>query len=434
MSRKLIVLSVDAMVSEDVEKLKKMPNTRRYMPKPAEIKRVRTIYPTITYPVHTAIATGCYADKTGVFSNNVVEPGRKSSGKWQWFHDSVKVPDIFTAAKRKGLTTAAVFWPVTGNHPDIDWNIDEYWTQSDIPGDTLHDAMARSGSTPEVLDIVDKYEPLIRGHQRQHPYADDFVMYCACEMITRFKPDLLMIHPANIDSYRHGFGLWNDEVDRGIMEADDWIGMLVRAMKTAGTYEGTDLAVISDHGQIDITRNISINSVFVREGLIRLDDKGEIASWDAWVMSGGTSAWCFLRDPGDKAVYDRVYGLLKDLVSAGVYGISEVMTTEEAEKRERLSGPFSFVLETDGYTSFGEKLTMPYASSFDITDYRYGHATHGHLPDKGPQPVFLASGPSFRENVCVERRPIVDETATFAKILGLDMPGIDGVPVDELLK
>jgi hypothetical protein len=77
---------------------------------------------------------------------------------------------------------------------------------------------------------------------------------------------------------------------------------------------------------------------------------------------------------------------------------------------------------------------MPYASSFDITDYRYGHATHGHLPDKGPQPVFLAQGPSFRENAVVDRRPIVDETATFAKILGLDMPGIDGVPVDELLK
>ena len=434
MGRKLIVLSVDAMVSEDVEKLKSMPNAHRYMSSPAEIKRVRTIYPTITYPVHTAIATGCYPDKNGVFCNDVVAPGRKGSGKWNWFHDSVKVPDIFTAAKKIGLTTAAVFWPVTGNHPDIDWNIAEYWTQRDIPEDTLHAAFERAGSSPEVLEIVDKYEPLIRGHQRQHPWADDFVMYCACEMVTRFKPDLLMIHPANIDSYRHSFGLWNDEVDRGIAEADNWIGMLVHAMKTAGTYDETDLAVISDHGQIDITRNVSINAVLVKEGLIKTDDKGEITGWDAWVMSGGTTAWCFLREPDNTAVYNRVYGLLKELRDAGIYGISEVMTREEAEKRERLSGPFSFVLETDGYTSFGEKLTMPYASSFDITDYRYGHATHGHLPDKGPQPVFLAKGPSFMEGVSVDRRPIVDETATFAKILGLDMSDIDGVPVDELLK
>ena len=38
----------------------------------------------------------------------------------------------------------------------------------------------------------------------------------------------------------------------------------------------------------------------------------------------------------------------------GIYGISEVLTTEEAEARDHLGGDFSFVIESDGYTSFSE--------------------------------------------------------------------------------
>lgn len=428
--RRLVVMSVDAMVTEDVDKLREMPNFHRYMTGAAEIKRVRAVYPTITYPEHTSIATGVYPDRHGVIANSPPLFGWKGPIPWLWFHDAVKVPDIFTAAKKRGLSTAAVFWPVTGNHPDIDWLIDEYWTQGE--GDTLREAFKRSGSTPEVLEIVDKYAPIMV--ERRHPQADDFVVSCACDIIERFKPELLMIHPANIDGYRHSYGLWGAEVDRGIAEADGWIGQLVRSMKIAGTYDETDFCVISDHGQIDIKRVVSLNTVFRREGLLKLDPDGNLLSWDAYMRSGGTSAWVYIKDKSDKALYDRVYGLLKSLRDDGVYGIGRVYTEEEAEKEERLSEDFSFVVETDGYTSFSERMDGPAAQSFDLSDYRFGRATHGHNPDKGPQPVFIGKGPSFKENASVERRPIVDEAAIFAKILGLDMPGIDGVAVDELLK
>ena len=47
--KKLIVFSADAMVSEDLEHLKELPNYRRYLSDASEVTRVRSIYPTITY-------------------------------------------------------------------------------------------------------------------------------------------------------------------------------------------------------------------------------------------------------------------------------------------------------------------------------------------------------------------------------------------------
>ena len=67
-------------------------------------------------------------------------------------------------------------------------------------------------------------------------------------------------------------------------------------------------------------------------------------------------------------------------------------------------------------------------------DYRFGQATHGHHPDKGPQPPMIAFGPDIQKGAIVDRRPMVDETATFARLLGVDMPNIAGKAIEALLR
>ncbi|MCQ2427653.1 MAG: alkaline phosphatase family protein, partial [Clostridia bacterium] len=114
--------------------------------------------------------------------------------------------------------------------------------------------------------------------------------------------------------------------------------------------------------------------------------------------------------------------------------ISEVYTKEEIEEKEHLGGPFSFVIETDGYTSFAEDWKRPMVKQLDLTDYRFGKATHGHYPDKGPQPVFVAYGPDIKAGVVLDRRPTVDEAPTYARILGVELPDADGHAIEEILK
>ena len=105
--KKLLVMSNDALVYEDLKTLENMPELTPVFREGAMVKRVRTVYPSVTYPCHVSIASGCYPDKTGVVSNEAVQPGCCGPKPWQWFHDAVKCQDIFDAAKSAGLSTTA---------------------------------------------------------------------------------------------------------------------------------------------------------------------------------------------------------------------------------------------------------------------------------------------------------------------------------------
>ena len=109
--------------------LKNLPVFKSLLENGARVNTLRSVYPTITYTVHTSIITGTYPNRHGVLNNELPEIGVLTS-PWQWFASSNKAPTLFKAAKKAGLKTAAVFWPVTGNDPDIDYLIDEYWSQS----------------------------------------------------------------------------------------------------------------------------------------------------------------------------------------------------------------------------------------------------------------------------------------------------------------
>lgn len=427
--RKMIVMSADALTYEDVEYMRQLPNYRKYLEGGSRVKKVRSIYPTITYPCHMTMCTGVWPEKHGVLGNYELMPG-VDNPPWKWFHHSTKwTEDLFTAAKRAGLTTAAIFWPVTGCHPDIDYLIDEYWPQN---GETdIRKVFARAGSSEEVLDIIEAQLQDCR--IRTHPASEEFQIRCAREIILKYQPDLLMLHPANVDAYRHQYGLFNNMVTKGVEETDQYIGQLMAAVEEAGLADRTDFILTSDHGQIDITRNVSPNVVFAEEGLIETDAEGKLTDWHAYCLSGGTQALVYLKDPSDQEIYEKTRKLLSDMAADGSYGFQEFYTEPEIRKKEHLGGDFSFVLETDGTTSFGERLNREAVNLCVPKDYRYGQATHGHMPDKGPQPVFSAKGPGFRENVTIETADLVDEAPTIARALGIELKDADGRVLEELL-
>lgn len=428
--KKLIVFSADAMVTEDLEYLKTLPNFQKYLARGCMVKKVTSVYPTITYPCHRTMATGVYPDKHGVCGNLQFMPGT-SPLPWKWdFSDTKWKDDIFTEAKKAGYSTAAVFWPVTGNHPYIDYLIDEYWTQS--PDDTPRAAYARMGSDEKMLRIVERH--IGENKIRIHPPTEQFIIRCSCDIIREYKPDILFLHPANIDAYRHQTGLFTDRVKTGIEETDQWIGEIMQAVEDAGMLDETNFVLTSDHGQLDIKRVVNPNVILADNGLIRKNPDGSLKDWDAWCLSGGLSALVYLKDPQDAALYDKTCSLLRWMAEEGVYGVSEVFTAQEAEDRYHLKGDFSFVLESDGFSSFGDNFSRPIVTNFDTSDYRSGRATHGHLPQKGPQPVFLAKGPDFCENIVLERADLVDEAPTYAKLLGVELNGADGKPINSFIR
>lgn len=430
MEQKFIVMSADALVTEDLELLKTLPNYKKYVAGGARTESMLSVYPSVTYAAHTSMATGCVPGKTGVLCNFE----RLEKGKYDWAldHKFVKVPDIFTAAKRAGLTTASVFWPVTGNHPDVDYLINEW--PGCAPNLPIAEALASQGSSEEVLNIARMYEKeMVR--TGVHPGCDYFVADCAAEIIRRYAPDLTMLHPANVDGARHGFGVFSEEVSQAVKETDDMIGIVCRAMEAAGYAGKFNFILVSDHGQLDMKRVVNINTLFADLGWIDADKDGKVIDWSAWAISSGFSSFVQLRDPYDEAFKQEVERTLRGMAEDGLCGFGDILNEEQAKERYGLWGQFSFVIETDGFTGFGDDHKHPsIARCRDISDYRQGWATHGHQPEKGPQPVFCAKGPAFKENTVGKSGKIYDLAPTLAKAMGIPYFACDGKALTELLK
>ena len=435
MKEKTIVLSMDAMVGEDVEVLKKMPNFSRLFEKRAQVGKMCTIYPSITYPAHVSIMTGCRPGKHGIITNGKF---KTTLGKvnWHLYSNEIQVEDIFAAAKRAGCTTASVYWPVTGCNPNVDYLINEFFFYENEPLEETFAAMGTNAATMEIVRENAHRLPTAPGATEDKLYLrntfDDFVMGSVCSLIRRYQPDLLLAHNCWFDTLRHRNGVFHNDVREGLEQMDLWFGEIIQALEDAGIWEDTNFILVSDHGQRDFVRRIKINTLLRRGGFVDVTDD-VVTGWRAYGQSNGMSATIFLQDPQDKDLWQQVYDYLQGLASDGVWGFNKVYTEAEARERYGMYGNFAFMLESDGYTSFAESWREPVIHPVDLTDYRLGKATHGYEPEKGAQPVFVARGPAFRPGAYIENAWVIDEAPTIARIWGQTMPQAEGRVMTELL-
>lgn len=433
-NKHLIVVSVDALVFEDLEYAKELPMFGRLLREGALIERVRTIYPSLTHPVHATLLTGAPAGITGIDSNERFEPGNHYA-TWYNLLDEIQCDTILHAAKRAGLATAVCTWPVTAKGSDvIDYLVpdlmDDYLVGRE---DDLIGLFRDYGAREEIIDIVEG--ALKRCDMKLgHPAFEEFQAYCCAKLIRRYQPNLLFTHLCYVDSMRHRTGVFSDQVKIAVRETDRWLSEIWQAVVDAGIEDSTDFVVLSDHGQMGICRRICPNVFLADRGYIRTDENGELVSWDAYVKTCALSAQVYLSRPDDKKLYDEIYTLLSEMAEEKLYGFERVFTVDEVKERYGLSGGFSFVLENDGFTSFSDEWVRPVVRELNITDYRYGKATHGHMPEKGPQPPFVGMGPSFKKGVVLSEGSILNHAPTFAKILGLELRDAVGKAVEEMLE
>lgn len=233
---------------------------------------------------------------------------------------------------------------------------------------------------------------------------------------------------------RHRTGVFGDGVKEALLATDRWLGMLLEAVTDAGIEDKTDIILLSDHGQIDIRRTVCVNALLKEQDLIRTNENGALLSWDAYCLSCAASAQVYLRDPENSDLYQSVLTLLKGLAKQRESGFERVFTKDEVRERYGLDGDFSFVLETDGNSSFRDDWTPPILRPLDMEDYRTGHGTHGHQPEKGNQPTFIGCGPSFRRGARVREGSILNHAPTMAQILHIDLPDAWGHAEASILK
>ena len=431
MKKRLFVLSLDAMVFEDAEHLKNLPNFKKIYEGGSRVERVCSIYPTLTYPCHVSMGTGCYADKHGIFNNELPE---LVSGwpDWFWYSKDVKVPTVLDAAKQAGYTTAAINWPVMCGNENIDYLLPEIWS-----GGTHDDYRAiirKNGANEAMMEAVENNIHLLQGkNPPAHPEFDNYAFGVFIDIYKKYRPEVNFLHVCHIDQARHSTGVFSDKVLVALDEIDAWLGKVLDTFAECGDLEDMDIVITSDHGQLDIRRSLCPNVILRDHGFIRVDENEQLAGYDAYVKSAALSGQVFLAEDITEERKAELEALLRHMCDEGIYGISRVMTAEEAEAEFHLSGGFAYVLESDGYTSFRDDWCRPIVRPLDDSDYKYGHATHGHMPLKGAQPAIYFYGPHFKKGVVIEKGEIVDQAPTYAKLLGVELPDADGTAIDAVL-
>lgn len=175
---KLVVISLDSMGFRDLDEFREfVPHLDQLIKRGTWVKRVRGIFPTLTYPSHTSIITGQYPAIHGIVNNTKIQPQRESPD-WYWYRKDVKAMPLYDVAREAGLTTAAFLWPVTAGSK-INYNLAEIFPNRIWTNQVL---VSLKASSPLFLyQMNHRYGKLRRGIKQ--PWLDDFVTACAVDTI-----------------------------------------------------------------------------------------------------------------------------------------------------------------------------------------------------------------------------------------------------------
>lgn len=427
----LFVISFDCLASQDIQKLKELPNFTELLKSASICEHVETIYPSVTYPCHASIVTGNYPNQHRVPTNTLLQPG-KESPDWYWQRRHIQGTTVYDEAKKADMSTAALLWPVTAK-ANIDYHMPEIFANRPWHHQILTSLW--NGSKKYQFDMNKRFGHLRNGLQQ--PELDDFVTASAVHTIKTKKPNLMLIHLVDLDSQRHRHGFSSEEADAAIRRHDERLGKILTALKESGLYEKTTIVALGDHSSLDHSKAVKLNVLFKESGLIEVTKRGKVKSWKAYCKSNDGSAYVYLKDKNDTGTKERVRALLHSLVMNGENGVEFVIDGEEAGRRGA-DEQAAFMLEARRGFYFTEHLEGNYIDVIteeDVASGKYTFASHGYSPTKDNyETIFIATGKGIKPNVEIPAMRLVDEGPTFARLLGLDLGKTDGKVIEQILQ
>jgi predicted AlkP superfamily pyrophosphatase or phosphodiesterase len=253
---KLLVVSVDGLdwrYIRDRDALGlKIPNIRKLLARSQYADGVVGVWPTITWPSHTAIITGARPDQSGILSNarGTLDPALSF-----WSANKLKVETLWQCAGANGRTTAAVTWPVTMD-AKIDWNLPEVFIRRN-GGSMDLESVAKYG-TPGLAVEIARASPSFA-----QQWVDDRTRTLATLYLLKHKqPDLVLTHLVDLDSDAHDRGPFESEANATLERTDELVGDMLKALP-----KGYDFALVSDHGFERVDRIANLKAIAAADGV-----------------------------------------------------------------------------------------------------------------------------------------------------------------------
>lgn len=253
-SSHVVLISIDGLRPEMYQDSRwPTPNLQILMKQGVYAKHMKSVFPSYTYPSHTAMLTGALPARSGIYYN-----AKMGSEDWNWFTKDIKVPTLWQAMKQSGLTTAAVEWPVSVD-TSITYDIPEIWNPA-----TAEDRITevRRYATPGLIeDIEQNATGKLSGENMNEEYLslDANAGRMAAYIFKTYKPAFLALHFAGVDGAEHGYGRDGDSVRLAVANADRAISDVLEAIERSKLKDVTTIIIVGDHGFSDMKQVLRPN-------------------------------------------------------------------------------------------------------------------------------------------------------------------------------
>lgn len=423
-----MIISFDAVGREDLEYLRSLPHFGRFLREGALCDHVNSCYPSITYPAHTSIITGKKPAHHGVINNTKLQPGRERAD-WVCQRKYVHGTTLYDEAKKRGMRTAALLWPVVGRS-GIRYAVPEVMVTRKWQTQVLVNAM--NGPIGYQLDLNRRF-----GHLRdgiRQPALDHFVQASALYTIRKYNPALFLLHLTDVDTNRHIYGVHHPKVTEALRRHDKRLGEILEALAETGNMEETTVVLLGDHYQKDVAQIAYINHTLAKEGLIRFKN-GRVKDWQAIAKSCDGSTYLYLKGgkQAEDALKQRVMACITALAKREDFGIARIFTAQEAQALGADPDCFLMLEAKEGWVFLDD-----WEQDTKSVKEEKKHAmrgNHGYLPQgEAYQTFFAAQGCGIRKGHVEREIALWDEGVTLAALMGLTLPDADGRVVEELLE
>jgi predicted AlkP superfamily pyrophosphatase or phosphodiesterase len=431
--RHVILVSIDGLADYYFDDPRAhMPTIRGLAARGARAKRMEASFPTVTWPNHTTLVTGVHAGRHGVIGNNYFDRAELKTVPLipdPLFDKAeiVRVPTVYDLAHAAGLRTGGVCWPASRNAATLDWQVPDVFDQAIFEG----------ASTPSLLaELKEKGIPYWKQNEwckagnAGKPQRDWLYTRIAAHLIEAHRPNLLLVHLMSVDALQHATGRNSDEAYWAISDSDRCVRELVDAVEAAGLADRTAYFIAADHGFISYDKEIAANVVLRQEGL--REGQGLRLRQQAYALSQGGGCFVYILDEENRdAIRSRLAARFRE-----VEGVELVIEPEEFAKFGHLLPsedprvPDLMLSAADGYAFSGKDEGEEAILATDATK-----GTHGYSPLHPLMGAsFVASGAGIKEGVVLEKISNTDVAPTMAAVLGLEMEGVEGRVLEEILE
>ena len=346
----VILISIDGLTTMDYlhpDDGLKVPNLQALRANGCAADGMTGIFPTVTYPSHTAMITGEPSSVHGIHTNTPLDPFGYENGGWFYYAEQIRSPTLWQVLNRAGRTTAAVSWPVTVG-AEVDYLLPEYRPVRTPEDVALMSALSTRGLFREMIGV----------DSTDRPMTDPWRIQASIAILNTRHPDLLALHLSDLDGAQHGFGPHTPQAHAALEKIDAQIGELRAAVAASGRADRTAWVVVSDHGFYPVSKQVNPMIALRDAGLITVNASGRVTDWKVFMHNEGGSAFFEARDPADSASIAKAAALLRALAADPANGIRRVYTPRDLAAEH--ADPDAFLaLETERGFGFGSAFDGP---------------------------------------------------------------------------